>query len=304
MTMLATTEPRTNGATTIGRGMAPDHVELIKQTICKGATDNELAMFLAVCNKTGLDPFTKQIYAVKRWDKKANREVMAIQTGIDGYRAVAERTGAYAGSDEPVYDTESAPHPTKATVTVWKIVGNLRVSFTASARWAEYVQTDRDGAPTKFWRSMPYLMLAKVAEALALRKAFPNDLSGIYTADEMAQADNAEPREIKTVPLLERVKATEAVVVQDDAEAENSLVSVLVATQGWNTEHSKTAYDLAVLLASRKTDAAAAKVFVDGKVNSPAFVAAYEADPRDAYSKFISKLRRGEYDDAMPKTAA
>ena len=167
----------------------PDQIDLIKRTVAKGATDDEFALFLGQCKRTGLDPFLRQIHAVKRWDAKQQREVMAIQTGIDGYRLIAERTGCYVGSDEPVYDREDGPHPNKATVTVWKLVGGQRVPFSASARWAEYVQTTKDGRPNRFWQQMPYHMLAKVAESLALRKAFPQDLSGVYTDDEMAQAD-------------------------------------------------------------------------------------------------------------------
>lgn len=170
-----------------------ERLDLLKRTYAKGCTDDEWELFVAICKRTGLDPFTKQIYPVKRWDKKAAREVMTPQTGIDGYRAIAERTGTYAGSDDPVYDVENEPHPNKATVTVWRLIAGQRVPFSASARWNEYVQKDREGRPTKFWAQMPYLMLGKVAESLALRKAFPNDLSGLYTKEEMDQADNGAP---------------------------------------------------------------------------------------------------------------
>lgn len=166
----------------------PERVELIKRTICSGSTNDELALFVQQCKRTGLDPFAKQIHAVKRWDSNAGREVMSIQTGIDGFRLIADRTGKYAGNDEPIYDVEDKPHPNKASVTVWKIVEGQRVPFTRSARWAEFVQTKKDGNPTRFWLKMPYLMLGKAAEALALRAAFPQELSGLYTTEEMDQA--------------------------------------------------------------------------------------------------------------------
>lgn len=175
--------------TQVATGWTPEQVALIKRTICKGANDDELQLFLQQCHRTGLDPFSRQIHAVKRWDSREKREVMTMQTGIDGFRLIAERTGKYAGNDDPIYDVEGAEHPGKATVTVWKIVGGIRAPFTRSARWAEFVQTTKEGSPNRFWARMPYLMLGKVAEALALRAAFPQELSGLYTHDEMGQAD-------------------------------------------------------------------------------------------------------------------
>lgn len=169
---------------TVKKPFTNEQVALIKRTVAKGATDDELKLFLIIANKSGLDPFSKQIYFVKRKAKINGQyvEVGAIQTGIDGYRAIAERGGGYAGSDEPIYDSEDAKNPNKATVTVYKIIQGVRCPFTAAARWSEYCPP----TPMDFmWRKMPYLMLGKTAEALALRKAFPNDLSGIHIDEEM-----------------------------------------------------------------------------------------------------------------------
>jgi len=184
--------PKTSAALSqnIKNQLSAEQIDLIKSTIAKDATDDELKLFIYTATRVGLDPMAKQIHFVKRGGQ------MTIQTGIDGYRAIAERTGTLAGIDDAIYDDDKGIHPNKASVTVYRLVGGQKVSFTASARWNEYNQ------PSGFvWKKMPFLMLGKCAESLALRKAFPNDLSGLYTNEEMAQAD--PPPESKEAEVID-----------------------------------------------------------------------------------------------------
>lgn len=193
----------------IETGLSRDKIELIKQTVAKGATDLELELFFHACKRTGLDPLMKQIYAIKRWNAAEQREAMTFQTGIDGYRLIADRTGHYAGSSDAEYEENlDGSLPTLARVTVTKLVNGVPCQFTSSARWAEYVQKNKQGQPTSMWVKMPYLMLAKCAEALALRKAFPAELSGVYTHEEMQQAD--EPQQGVQVHTYATSKAAAA----------------------------------------------------------------------------------------------
>lgn len=170
-----------------------EQLELLKTSFGSPLSAGELSYFVEVCKRTGLDPFRKQIYAVKRFDKRAGRERMAIQTGIDGFRTIASRSGLYDGQDEPMWcgkdgvwrDVWLAKEPPAAAK-----VGVYRRGFVkpivAVARFDSYAQD------SPMWRTMPEVMIAKCAEALALRKAFPEDVSGLYADAEMAQMAQAD----------------------------------------------------------------------------------------------------------------
>lgn len=183
-----------------------EQVDLIKTQIAPGASDGELSLFIEQCQRTGLDPFSRQIYAVMREESKqvngqwVKTQKMTIQVAIDGFRVIAERHGQYAGRVGPLWCG-----PDGKWVDVWlgkdmpaaAKVGILRHGFTeplwAVARLEAYISRKRDGAPMGLWAKMPDVMIAKCAEAQALRAAFPNDLSGLYASEEMAQADNPAP---------------------------------------------------------------------------------------------------------------
>jgi phage recombination protein Bet len=186
-----------------------EQLAVIKSTIAKGATDAELQLFVATCKRTGLDPFLRQIYAVKRYDSREKREVMAIQVGIDGLQLIAERTGRYAGMDDIEYLDEqgvwSSPwtgagaNPVAARTRVYR--KDFDRPIPATVRWDSYAQTYRSDNKTKLmptWERMPDVMLGKCALALALRRAFPAEMSGFAAAvdpDYDFEAEQAELRQ-------------------------------------------------------------------------------------------------------------
>ena len=171
----------------------PEQTQLISTTIAPGCSQDELRLFAYACQRTGLDPFSKQIYAIKRGGK------MTIQAGIDGLRAIAERTGQldgsetyWCGDDGQWTDVWLGSKPPAAAKTIIHRKGSQH-PFVGVARFADY------NAGQGLWSKMGAAMIAKCSEALALRKAFPADMSGVYSTDEMQQAE-VEPVTVTAKP--------------------------------------------------------------------------------------------------------
>jgi phage recombination protein Bet len=160
------------------RLVTADEVTLIKATVAVGATDAELKLFLFDCQRQGVHPLDGLLHFAKRSGKY--RPI----TSIDFMRIRAADTGEYAGSDDAEFVHHDTDTPAEATVTVYRLTQGQRYGYTATARWDEYKPEQNDF----LWKKMPHTMLAKCAEALALRKGFPRQLSGLYATEELAQA--------------------------------------------------------------------------------------------------------------------
>lgn len=203
----------------------PEQTQLISTTIAPGCSNDELRLFAYACQRTGLDPFSKQIYAIKRGGK------MTIQAGIDGLRAIAERTGQldgsetyWCGEDGAWADVWLNSKPPAAAKTVLHRKGASH-PFVGVARFADY------NAGQGLWSKMPAVMIAKCSEALALRKAFPADMSGVYSTDEMDQA--VEPVTVSAVPAgdVKIFQAGKAAIAKADSMAKLTEVTGRMETR-------------------------------------------------------------------------
>ena len=175
----------------------------------QNAPKAELAVFLHFCQRTGLDPFARQIYMIPRGGK------YTIQASIDGLRLVANRSGNYGGQDTQwcgedgkwvdVWLSDKPPVAARAAV----YYKDSPHPVYAVAKFSSY------NAGSAIWQKMPDLMIAKCAEALALRKAFPQDLSGIYSQEEMEQSDTApvvEAPRLSAVPTVNTGRSGKTVI--------------------------------------------------------------------------------------------
>lgn len=202
-------------------------MDIMRRTVAAGTTPDEFALFLEVCKYRGLNPFNREIYAIPGKGGK-----MTFQVSIDGLRLLAERSGKYKGQLGPFYCAEdgewrdvwlSKTPPAAAKVGV--IRSGFEQPIWAVARYESYAQS----SPT--WQKMPDLMLAKCAESLALRRAFPAEMGGLYTHEEMESAG--------TGVTVETVSPQSATL--------NALYTKGKEAQCWDSQNGMYAFATAVL---------------------------------------------------------
>ena len=222
---------------------------LMHEQLAPDLSPSEFALFVEVCQATGLNPITREIYAIAR-GSGPNRKV-TYQTGIDGYRKLAHSTGRYhssriawCGEDGVWRDVWLSDKPPLAAKC---IVGTTDGGqFDGIAHWREFYARDNADRPTGMWARMPANQLAKCAEAQALRRAFPAAFKGIYVEDEMHQADNpplqVEPRGRGAAREMMR-DGTMAAKAKQAAQPEQWMVELREQVQAWD----KSMADLAPL---------------------------------------------------------
>jgi phage recombination protein Bet len=147
-----------------------DVLRTLKETVAKGATDAEFRIFLEHCKGTKLNPFKREV-----WFVKTNQGVQ-IMTGINGFYAIANSNPAFDGIESECIADERG-QLLKAVAKVWR--KDRSRPTVAEAYFAEY------GKPYGNWKTMPRVMLIKCAESMAIRKAFPQELNGLYSEEEM-----------------------------------------------------------------------------------------------------------------------
>jgi phage recombination protein Bet len=207
------------------------------------APDADKQVFHHVCQITGLDPFRRQIYMIGRNEKQPDgkyRKKWTIQTGIDGFRVIAEDHPQYAGTLDPEWCGEDGVWRETWTDRRPPVMARVKVlrhdrqhPITLPVRFSEFAATyGASGDLQGQWKTKPAHMIAKVAEAAALRKAFPRQLAGVYTDDEMAHVDNP-------------VRGRRGVVVEQDAQpvtAAELTGRPQPSTRDWDAEITEAAH--------------------------------------------------------------
>lgn len=175
-----------------------EDASLIKNTLCPTLTNEEFVVFMKICVSHQLNPMMKQIYAIKYGNR------VSYITSIDGFRLIAERTGCYAPGKECTFAYDDKNRLLSATAFVKKKTSDGTWHEVAtSALLSEY------SSSKGLWETKPHIMLAKCAESLALRKAFPAEMSALYTQDEMSPPPVEELNAQQILELEELINGDE-----------------------------------------------------------------------------------------------
>ena len=232
------------------RKFTPEEVALIHRTMMDGAGVDDVAMFVQTCERTGLDPFARQIMPSSRNTQKNGQWVTQWTwlVTIDGLRKIAIDSGDYEGQEGPFWCgpdgawreiwTDIKNPPFAAKVLVHR--RGFRTGLSGIAKYNSYVQKRKDGQPNQVWANLGDHMTAKCAEALALRKAFPNEMAGLYTSDEMAQAGYEAPDPASGVkpPTAEPV-AVNGWTIEAQDEFSRLMDSLYECLRGMSEEYEK-----------------------------------------------------------------
>lgn len=242
-------------------------------------TPPELDVLIEIARSAGLNLFRRQLSAIVFSKHNAKKRRVAYVIGIDGYRAMADRTGTYAPHEDPIEwltddRIDDPTNPAKlvsATVKVKKFVQGTWHTFSATAHWSEFAPVEEEWAEgddgqrrrtgkkklADNWSRMGRLMLAKVAEAQALRRGWPDTLAGIYTEEEIEREKVLDltaseiVAEQDAAERLRRIGAGNAITV--DWLDGGSLVNVPLGefadrVMAWIGNTDRTASEIAVLL--------------------------------------------------------
>lgn len=219
-------------------GVSLQEYQVLKDAIFPGASDDGLALAVKYCKARGLDIMKKPVHIIKVWNSSLGREVEGLWPSINETRTTASRTGEYAGSSEPEYGEDvtkdfnfydaktrqtvarSLTFPKWCKVTVHRIIKGVKCDFTSKVFWLEEYASTKTGAPNSMWENRPYGQIAKVAEASALRKGFPEEIGGLPTKEEV-EGDIAPIPEMKDVTpnkIEKIVEEAKQEVIEPDVE--------------------------------------------------------------------------------------